>query len=542
MHPGFPGNFYRPLFLLWLRLNYVLFGTNPWGWHLTTVLAHVGATLCVYFLAQKFLHDRVAALFASLIFGLHPIHIEGAAWVSGVPEPLLVVLVIPSYLCYLRTRDDRSRSRRWLAASLALYALAMLVKETALVLPLLILSSRWLALEPGEAGGSMQWLRPLPYGRGLHRFAASLQDTLPYIVMTIPYLMARFLALRGLHHPLAELPVVTIISTWPSLLWLYLRHLFWPVDLRAFYDLTYVEHPGLGNFVLPALLVALPGLLLAWWAKRSSQAALAATWLVLPILPALNVQVFENGQFAHDRYLYLPSVGFSILVALALRRFRAGRARLLGEPAPQVALVLVLACALGLSTTSQSIYYANHDIFYAHSYVGPSDNETVRTNLAGRLGEQGHYAEAAKIYQEVLERNPDSAMLNYDLGYADYLMGNLEDAEYYLHRAAELTSKASFLAACYFNLGLTQFKMGHFDDAALNLRRALAISPYTDNLHYALGMVLKMQHNLPGALAEFRAELALNPGQAQARRQIAEIENALQPGRTPDSGYTPGAP
>jgi len=345
-------------------------------------------------------------------------------------------------------------------------------------------------------------------------------------------LVARFVALKGFQNPFAPLPVRTIVSTWPSLLWLYLRHLFWPAGLCPFYGLKYVVHPDLRNVLLPAVPVALAGLLLGWWAKRSAKVALATTWLVLPILPVLNVQVFGDGQFAHDRYLYIPSVGFSILAALALRRLKAGSARLLGQPALQVALALVLACVLGLSTTSQSVYYANHTIYYAHSYVGAPDNDAVRTNMAGLLGEQGHYAAAVKIYQQVLEGNPDSGFVNYDLGYAYYLMGRLEEAEYYLTRATQLMPNP---ASGYFCLGLTQFKMSHFEDAALNIRRALAISPYMDNYHFALGVVLKTQGNLPGALEEFRAELALNPEHSGAREQIIEIEKALRSSQPPIS-------
>jgi tetratricopeptide (TPR) repeat protein len=270
----------------------------------------------------------------------------------------------------------------------------------------------------------------------------------------------------------------------------------------------------------------------------------------------------------------MPSVGFSMLMALALRRLpagrpaaclrerfgrqaqslpplqpasqqagreagessvvlrlrAAGRARLLGQPALQVGLVLVLACALGLSTTSQNIYYADHTAYYLHSSGGAPNNDAIKTNLAGLLSEGGHYPEAARIYEQILVRNPDAGFVNYDLGYTYYRMGKLEEAEYYLTRATQLWPN---WASTYFYLGLTQFSMGHFEDAALNLRRALSITPYADNYHFALGRVLKMRGNLPGALAEFRAELALNPGHAEARQQIVEIENALRPGQTP---------
>jgi len=526
-HPNLLGTYYRPLYLLWFRLNYVIFGLHPWGWHLTTLLAHVGATYLVYRLARRLLGDWVTALFASLIFGLHPVHIEGAAWVSGVSEPLLALFLVPAYLCHLRAQDNALRSMRWRAASLSLYALALLVKETALTLPMLILASRWIAIEADGSRKVKRWLG---------RLGASLAAAAPYIVLGVPYMVARRWALGTLEAPAARVSAWGVVCTWPSLLWLYVEHLLWPAALYPFYDLTYVVHPGLRNTLLPAVPVVLLTAVLVGWAMRSEKAALASMWLVLPLLPILDVRVFGDGNFAHDRYLYIPSIGFSLLAALALRRVSIGRARLLKQPALQVALVLVLACAMGLSATSQSYSYADRVNYFTHSSLGAPGNDIAKSNLAGLLGEQGHYAEAVKIYQDVLQRDPTSGPVNYNLGYVYFLIGGLEEAEYYLARATQYlpTEPDGF-----FYLGMTQLRMGHFKDAELNIRRALAFSPYTDDYHFGLGMALKMQNDLPGALAEFRAELALDPGHEQARRQIAEIEKALQTVHTPDSVTKP---
>ena len=65
-HPVFRGTFYRPIFLLWFRLQYLVFGLNPWGWHLSTVLCHMGVTVLAFYTAVRLLEDRVAALFATL--------------------------------------------------------------------------------------------------------------------------------------------------------------------------------------------------------------------------------------------------------------------------------------------------------------------------------------------------------------------------------------------------------------------------------------------------------------------------------------------
>jgi uncharacterized membrane protein len=120
------GNYYRPLFQYWLLLNYSLFGPEPLWWHVTTVLLHSTATVLVYILAKQILRDLTAAGFAALIFGLHPIHAEAVAWVSGLTEPLLAIFLLSSLICHLRSHGK---------ISVLLYFLALLAKESAVILP-----------------------------------------------------------------------------------------------------------------------------------------------------------------------------------------------------------------------------------------------------------------------------------------------------------------------------------------------------------------------------------------------------------------------
>src|SRR2546423_985380 len=113
-----PGTYYRPVFLLWLLLNHTAFGLQASGWHLTNVALHVLVTYMVYRLALRINLDRFSACVAALLFGLHPVHVEAVAWVSGGTEPLLAALFVPTFLCYLKARAPEQPARRWLALSL----------------------------------------------------------------------------------------------------------------------------------------------------------------------------------------------------------------------------------------------------------------------------------------------------------------------------------------------------------------------------------------------------------------------------------------
>ena len=532
-HPVFRGTFYRPIFLVWFRLQYLVFGPNPWGWHLCTVLCHVGVTLLVYYTAVLLVKDRLAALFATLIFGLHPTHAEAVAWVSGVTEPLFALFLFGSYLCYLEKRSSPAHGRVYLAASLVLYALASLSKETAVVLPIVIFACEILWVERTAPS----WWRTL-----LLRCADASKVAAPYVALSAIYLVARLLALQGFQNTKEPHSYLSMFLTWPSVLWFYLQHLVWPSRLSPFYDREFYSRLDFRNVILPAIPVVIAGAGLWLWARRSHKAAVAAIWMVIPIFPVLNLRAFIEGHLVHDRYLYLPSFGFALLVAVGLRHLKLGPSRLLGQPALQLGTAAIIGLALALGVVQATACYATETTFFTYVTSMSPEGHKSNMNMAGILGQQGHLGEAIKMYEEIWPTQPDNWDVNYNLGYAYYLTGKLTEADRYLSRAVQIDASRP---NGFFYLGLTKLKLGDVNAAAANVQRAVMIRPDADHYHFALGVILKLQGNLPAALSEFHQELDLDPNNASARQQAEEIEAAQtrgQKGTPPGSIPSPGSP
>lgn len=531
-YPGSVGNYYRPAFLFWMLVNYMMFGLNPSGWHLTTVAIHVCVTLLVYLLARRLLKDHGAACMTAIVFGLHPVHIEAVAWVSGVTEPLLALFFISAFLFYLNWRDlrpsidgataepseavatglvsSRKRNRALhLAASLALYSIAMLAKETALVFPALIIAYELAFGSSGSQAASF-----------FSRTRDAIKSAAPYLILSVIYLTARVMVLKALGHAITPLPILTIVMTWPSVLWTYMKMLIWPVGLSAFYDTPYVTSPGLANFALPLLAILFAAVLLRLWSRAITPVRFACALLVLPILPVLNLSAFYTGENAHDRYLYLPSIGFSILVALALKSIPQSRMKLVGQPAFKALAAIVLAAMLGLATSAQNVYWASNLLLYYRGVSVAPNNPIAANNLANEMVEREMYDEAIALYHKALEHDPTYWRASYNLGWVYYKLGRYEEAELNLVRSMELNRLDS---DTFTRLALTQMKLGRFDEADSLLRQAIAMSPKAAGYHYALGIILKQKGDTQGAISEFQAELANNPNQEAARAQMAEL-------------------
>ncbi len=135
--------------ILWLQWR--LWGMDPTGYHVTNLLLHIAAALLLWRLLWKL---RIPGAFlAALLFAIHPLNVEGVAWIAQCKDVLEIVFFLVSILCYLRHEERRERpeggsGRRrggwlWYVLSLVTFVLAMLSKGTAIVLPLTLLWMIW---------------------------------------------------------------------------------------------------------------------------------------------------------------------------------------------------------------------------------------------------------------------------------------------------------------------------------------------------------------------------------------------------------------
>jgi len=507
IQPNASSGFYRPMFLIWIRLKDLLFGSSPMGWHLTTVAMHTAVTYAVYLLACRVSRDPLAAALASLIFGVHPVHVEVVAWLSAVCDSLMALLFIASVLCYAKAKERR-HSRGWMTASLVCYALALLTKEPAVTLPCVIFVYAYLYPEDSR-----------------RRWHASLSPTLPYLAVTVVYLVVRARALHGLVYTAVPLSVSQMMFTYPSLAWFYMRLLLFPVGLSLCYDLPYVSALGLRQVVLPALPVLAATVLLCLWVRRSrdSSVGFALVWLVAPLLPALNLRALVRGDFVHDRYLYLPSVGFAILAGLLIRRLTVGRLQFLHMPALPFAVTAAIVTALALGAIRQQSFWVNDlSLFQRAAAIAP-ENDVACNNFAGWLLLNHRYAEAIPLYLAILRRSPDDWLAGRSLGLAYYRLGKWSDAETVLAHAAMIRQDDPMTFAY---LGAAEMQLGNLRAAENALRRAIQILPQGMGYHYFLGMVLEKEGSRDAARAEYRAELANYAQHQGAKLRLAQIDSS----------------
>src|ERR1700687_1898329 len=129
-------SYFRPLFTALLTVNYAIFGETAWGWHLVSTLLHAMTTMLVFTVVRELTERKWLALITALLFAVHPAHAESVAWLSGATDLLLGIFALTGFYFYLEYRKNK---RGYLMAiALVSYLLALLSKETAIVLPIVI--------------------------------------------------------------------------------------------------------------------------------------------------------------------------------------------------------------------------------------------------------------------------------------------------------------------------------------------------------------------------------------------------------------------
>src|ERR1043165_1538299 len=149
---------YHPLTMLTYSIEYQLFGLNAQGYHAVNLLLHLLNVILVFYAILYLSNKTEIALVASLLFGIHPLHVESVAWASELKDLLYTFFFLASYICYLRyIKEPKSKFYFY---CLLLFLLSLLSKAMAVSLPLILLLTDYFK---GRKLNVKTWLEKIPF-------------------------------------------------------------------------------------------------------------------------------------------------------------------------------------------------------------------------------------------------------------------------------------------------------------------------------------------------------------------------------------------
>ena len=486
---------YQPLTWLTWELVYEVFGRNPMGYHLASLLFHCMNTGLVFLLIRKLMlliqteklsdakrnYLLVCAGLGTLFWAIHPFLVEAVAWASAFLHCQALFFLLIAALCYLEAAS-RPASDRWrkllywisvgsFAASLLSYPIGL-----GFVLIVIVLDFYPLKRLPGswrDTAARRVWLEKLPF------------VGVAGLVLGITLLL-RFNTSGHWPRPVSLGEFGVLARTMQALyIWAYYFWRPWyPVDLTPYYTTLLTVVPTEPRFLFSAALVI--GLT-AWLAlRRRKWPGPLALWLCHLILLVPVLGLTEQPHFPSDRYSFIVGITWSVLLTAGLMKYgQLARLRLVSAGA-----AVVILCGLGTLSYQQTGIWQNSVVLHQHM-IRLLGNHPRRLWPYLRLGnvymEQGNDEQAAECFRRVLEIDPASQEGNWYLATALHRQGKLEEAITRYRRALSLNPD-NFRA--HNNLGLALAKQGKMDEAVAQWLEAVRIEPGRVNVHRNLARAL----------------------------------------------------
>jgi Flp pilus assembly protein TadD len=479
------------------------FGPGPVGFHRTNVLLHALNTLLLFIVLRTWTGALWRSALAAALFAVHPLNVEPVAWVTGRKDVLFMFFGLGSLIYWARWL--RRQTPVALVACFLLGVLSMAAKPMGVVLPVVMfLMTRWPAQKSTDDLGRIN-------GR---RLAISL---IPLVLCAaVVAVVARQTAISGEFGPPAHVPVLERFGRAAVFAVTYLRRILWPTGLCIHYP---VDTLFWGRPAMIGSVGLMGGLTLgAWWARyRAGWFMTGWAWFLLGLVPVLDL-VQGGQQLLSDRYVYLPAIGITLILAWTLE-WLARRTWM--PPRVPVGAGVVLVAVLAVVSAGQLPSWQSNVTAYDRALAVTRDNYRVHLSLANHYDETGQPGEALQHARRAVAIK-ESATGFYNLGNILFRLDRTHQARQAFEDAVRLDPT---LARAHSNLGMIAGNEGRPVAAEEHFRRALEIDPGLVVARYNLAQLLAMLDRREEARLELRTVLSLDPDHAGARSLAAHLAN-----------------
>jgi len=482
---------YRPLQETTYLIDYSIWGPNPFGYHVSNIILHILVALCIYILAALLSKDLLSALLASLLFLVHPVHVQAIDYITNRAEPLVALFVLTSFILYIRYYDRKKKILYMLC--LLSYAFALLSKENSLILPVLLL------------------LYHISF-----KIAVRWRAYCGIIALSLIYIVMRAVILHNL-----SLQVFASSTLWKRIpgffvaFLQYIRLLFVPFGLHMAYKEEYFSFLSPGSI---AGLITLSLLIIMMIRMRKDRPlySFSIGWFLLCLMPTSNI-FFPLAFYMTPHYLYLPSLGFVILAAEVVARY--GKTRI-SIRSGCWALIIIYASAAVL----QHSYWRSPESFFKKSISYAPDNAGLYINYGTYHNKKGNHKKALKLYKVALDiyRRQNAPASDKSLAYGNignvYLrLKDFRKAQEYFQKSIDTEPSVS----SFNGLASLHYAKGQIEKAVFFCEKSLALNPEHGLTHNNLAVLFLKQKDYERALIHAKKAQSLGyPGSLNLIKQV----------------------
>jgi tetratricopeptide (TPR) repeat protein len=515
---------WHPLTLISHSIDYALWGLNPIGHHLISIVLHGSNTFLLYILILYLLTDIrlykssfyetdnktiikniIVALVAALLFGIHPIHTESVAWVSerkDVLSTFFVLLSLISYRKYVAIQKTKKKSFYYIL-SLIFFILALMSKPMAATLPIVLII---LDIYPFQR---------FSFEKVFKAHKKVIMEKIPFfffsLIVTTLTIIAQYSG--GAIVSLKSYPLPFRIAVAIKGLSFYLEKMVFPIGLSPFYPLPKSISFLSFEYIFPIILIILISILCVWTWKRGRKVfAVVWAYYIVTLLPVIGI-IQLGGQAAADRYSYIPSIGPFFLIGLGISLVwekYCFKERVSSFTKIIIFLILIsILSLLGMQTLKQLRIWNNSITLWSYELNKYPDLWLAYYNRAHAYTSLGDYQRALKDLDKAIQYKPKYAQayyvraINY-IGLGDYQQA-LKDLDTTIKFDPQSTQTYHIRANVY-------AKMENHHEALRDLDKVIEIDHNNFTAYNDRGLSYFALGKLKEAIADYSKAITLNPG------------------------------
>ncbi|MFH1371967.1 MAG: tetratricopeptide repeat protein [Planctomycetota bacterium] len=490
---------WHPLTWLSHMLDCEIYGLNPLGHHITSLLIHIAGSVLLFRVLSRMTRATWASAFVAAMFAVHPVHVESVAWAAERKDVLSGLFWILTMLAYVHY-TERPNLKRYALVLLA-FVMGIMSKPMVVTLPFVLLLLDYWPLERFRRQKTEEAFQKASIGRLI------LEKT-PLFALSAVSSVITFIAQKsgGAVIALEKIPLNYRIANMFVSYIRYIGKTIWPSRLAVLYPHPHI-HPSEATAVICVILFVLITILSIDIGRRRKYAAVGWLWYAGTLVPVVGlIQVGSQG--IANRYMYIPMIGLFIIAAWGIKDLIGNRRRYRIVAAVSAAAVLLSAVAL---TRIQVGHWQNNITLFGYATKVTEDNSRAETNYGIALAAAGRLDEAVLHLTSAIRKDPTNPEASNYLGKVFLNQGKYDEAIECFNELIELQPDS---AEAYYNLGMALGMQGKNDDAIQCFSRTIALDPKFPDIYKRMGMALLAAGRMNEAIDYLKEALRTSPDEA----------------------------
>lgn len=539
-------SYWHPLTWISHMIDCQLFGINARSHHITSLLLHVINAMLLFSLLRRLSSEHWTCFFIAAAFAVHPLRVESVAWIAerkDVLGALFYLLTVKAYLRYVRKPNLTGY-----IFTILIFTLGLMAKPILITLPCVLFVMDIWPLKRCE----IIKFDSFAFEKQTYKktnITHLIMEKIPFCVLSM-VLVGLWRASIGEIVSLEAVPFKLRFANAMVSFFAYIEKMIFPVNLAPFYPYpkTIPIWQSLAAFVFLILITAV----LLKIARKKPYLCFGWLWYLITLIPVIGLLQEGTWPAIADRFTYLPSIGFFIMIAFFAADITRRHRHLI--IVLKILTVLTLL-AMMASTWIYVMHWQNDITLYGRAIKVTKNNYIMHNNFGQALVEKGFLEEGKKHFEKALFIKPDhlSTINNISIvflkqgkfdnaiaGFDRVMKGNIAyPEEVYCNLANAYAKKGDTERAVnYFNeainikpdypiainnLGMALKKQGKIDQAIIKWQKVLDIEPGFHLAHFNLGTAFAELKEFDSAIRYLQAAIKSNPSRPKPYDKLAEI-------------------